>query len=139
PLCREAHPHPRRGPAPGVFHGAGRFARDPAPVRAGGGSGPPFFRRPGLDFLCGRGAPQDLWTRLETVSARTIGARVPLTSSWGTTETAPLATAAHFLLDRAGPIGVPAPGVEIKLGPGGASPATGVPGPNAPPGDWNAA
>jgi feruloyl-CoA synthase len=40
-----------------------------------------------------------------------------MTSSWGLTETSPLATAAHFPIDRAGVIGVPVPGVEIKLAP----------------------
>ena len=40
-----------------------------------------------------------------------------MTSSWGLTETSPLATAAHFPIDRAGVIGVPVPGVEIKLTP----------------------
>jgi feruloyl-CoA synthase len=52
------------------------------------------------------------------------------------TETAPLATAAHFLIDRAGPIGVPAPGVEIKLVPSGAKLEIRVRGPNVTPGYW---
>jgi feruloyl-CoA synthase len=80
--------------------------------------------------------PQDLWTRLEAVALRTTGERIPLTSSWGTTETAPLATAAHFLIDRAGPIGVPAPGVELKLVPNGAKLEIRVRGPNVTPGYW---
>ena len=42
-----------------------------------------------------------------------------MTSSWGTTETSPLATAAHFIIDRAGAIGVPVPGCELKLVPAG--------------------
>jgi len=98
-----------------------------------------FFAGLRMIFYAGAALPQDIWTRLETVSARTIGARVPLTSSWGTTETAPLATAAHFLLDRAGPIGVPAPGVEIKLVPGGAKLEIRVRGPNVTPGYWKRA
>jgi feruloyl-CoA synthase len=52
------------------------------------------------------------------------------------TETAPLATAAHFLIDRAGPIGVPVPGVEIKLVPSGAKLEIRVRGPNVTPGYW---
>ena len=40
-----------------------------------------------------------------------------MTSSWGLTETSPLATAAHFPIDRAGVIGVPVPGVQLKLTP----------------------
>ena len=95
-----------------------------------------FFKDLRMIFYAGAALPQDLWTRLEAVSARTIGTRVPLTSSWGTTETAPLATAAHFIIDRAGPIGVPAPGVEIKLVPSGAKLEIRVRGPNVTPGYW---
>jgi feruloyl-CoA synthase len=87
-------------------------------------------------FYAGAALPQDIWTRLEAVSVRTTGERIPLTSSWGTTETAPLATAAHFLIDRAGPIGVPAPGVELKLVPNGAKLEIRVRGPNVTPGYW---
>ena len=58
-----------------------------------------FFARLRLILYAGAALPQDLWTRLEEVSVRAIGQRVPLTSSWGTTETAPLATAAHFLIE----------------------------------------
>ena len=60
-----------------------------------------FFARLRLILYAGAALPQDLWTRLEEVSVRTIGQRVPLTSSWGTTETAPLATAAHFVIPGA--------------------------------------
>ena len=40
-----------------------------------------------------------------------------MTSAWGSTETAPLATAVHWHIDRAGVIGVPVPGCELKLVP----------------------
>jgi len=95
-----------------------------------------FFAELRFIFYAGAALPQDMWTRLEAVALRTVGERIPLTSSWGTTETAPLATAAHFLIDRAGPIGVPAPGVEIKLVPNGAKLEIRVRGPNVTPGYW---
>jgi feruloyl-CoA synthase len=95
-----------------------------------------FFAKLRLIFYAGAALPQDLWARLETVSARTIGARVAMTSSWGTTETAPLATAAHFTLERAGVVGVPAPGVEVKLVPSGGKLEIRVRGPNVTPGYW---
>src|SRR5260370_15519207 len=59
-----------------------------------------------------------------------------MTSSWGTTETAPLATAAHFVSDGAGPVGVPVQGVEIKLLPAGGKLELRVRGPNVTPGYW---
>jgi feruloyl-CoA synthase len=95
-----------------------------------------FFARLRLIFYAGAALPQDLWERLEAVSARVTGERVPMTSSWGMTETAPMATMAHFPIDRAGPIGVPAPGVEIKLVPNAAKLEVRVRGPNVTPGYW---
>lgn len=95
-----------------------------------------FFKNLRLIFYAGAALPQDLWTRLEAVSLRVTGERIPMTSSWGSTETAPLATAAHFHIDRAGVIGVPVPGVELKLVPSGAKMEVRVRGPNVTPGYW---
>jgi feruloyl-CoA synthase len=95
-----------------------------------------FFAQLRMIFYAGAALPQDLWERLEAVSVRTTGHRIPMSSSWGTTETAPLATAAHYLLDRAGNIGVPIPGVELKLVPGGDKLEIRVRGPNITPGYW---
>ncbi|MBV8753981.1 MAG: feruloyl-CoA synthase [Hyphomicrobiales bacterium] len=95
-----------------------------------------FFKRLRLIFYAGAALPQDLWERLEAVSLRTLGARVPMTSSWGTTETAPLAVASHFLIERAGNVGVPAPGCEVKLVPAGAKLEIRVRGANVTPGYW---
>jgi feruloyl-CoA synthase len=95
-----------------------------------------FFKRLRLIFYAGAALPQDLWERLEAVSLRTLGARVPMTSSWGTTETAPLALAAHYLIERAGSVGVPAPGCEVKLVSAGAKLEIRVRGANVTPGYW---
>jgi len=95
-----------------------------------------FFSRLRLIFYAAAALPQDIWTRLEATSARVTGERIPMTSSWGTTETAPLSAAAHFLIDRAGVIGVPAPGVELKLVPSEAKKEIRVRGPNVTPGYW---
>ncbi|TMK00960.1 MAG: feruloyl-CoA synthase [Alphaproteobacteria bacterium] len=103
--------------------------RDEALARA-------FFGKLRLIFYAGAALPQDLWERLEAVSERATGERVPMTSSWGTTETSPLATAAHFVIERAGPIGGPVPGVELKLVPAGDKLEVRVRGPNVMPGYW---
>ena len=76
-----------------------------------------FFERLELLFYAAAALPQDLWRRLEAVAIQERGEPVMMTSSWGLTETSPLATAAHFPIGRAGVIGVPVPGVEIKLAP----------------------
>jgi feruloyl-CoA synthase len=95
-----------------------------------------FFAQLRLIFYAGAALPQDLWQRLEALSLAVAGERIPMTSSWGMTETSPMATMAHFLIDRAGPIGVPAPGVEIKLVPAAAKLEIRVRGPNVTPGYW---
>jgi feruloyl-CoA synthase len=95
-----------------------------------------FFKQLRLIFYAGAALPQDLWERLEAVSLNATGERVPMTSSWGTTETSPLSTAAHFIIERAGAIGVPVPGVELKLVPSGGKLEVRVRGPNVTPGYW---
>jgi feruloyl-CoA synthase len=95
-----------------------------------------FFSDLRLIFYAAAALPQDLWTRLEALAVRTVGERIPMTSSWGGTETAPLSTSSHFLIDRAGVIGVPVPGVELKLVPTEAKIEVRVRGPNVMPGYW---
>jgi feruloyl-CoA synthase len=93
-----------------------------------------FFKRLQLIFYAGAALPQDLWERLEQVAIQATGKKVMMTSSWGSTETSPLATAAHFPLDKAGVIGIPCPGVTLKLLPNGDSYELRVKGPNVTPG-----
>ena len=76
-----------------------------------------FFRRLQLIFYAAAALPQDLWQRLEAVSILATGRKVPMTSSWGATETAPAVTSAHYPIDKAGVIGLPLPGVIIKMVP----------------------
>jgi feruloyl-CoA synthase len=95
-----------------------------------------FFAKLRLILYAGAALPDDLWQRLEAVAVRTTGERIPMTSSWGTTETAPLATAAHFPLERAGVVGIPVPGTELKLVPSGDKLEIRVRGPNVTPGYW---
>ncbi len=93
-----------------------------------------FFKDLQLIFYAGAALPQDLWERLEKVAIQATGKKVIMTSSWGSTETSPLATAAHFPLERAGVIGLPCPGVSMKMLPNGDSYELRVKGPNVTPG-----
>ena len=95
-----------------------------------------FFSRVRLLFYAGASLPQDMWERLEALALRITGTRIPMTSSWGTTETAPLATSAHYFLERAGNVGVPVPGCEVKLVPVGSKLEIRARGPNITPGYW---
>ena len=93
-----------------------------------------FFKNLQLIFYAGAALPQDLWERLENVAIQATGKKVVMTSSWGSTETSPLATAAHFTLEKAGVIGIPCPGVTLKMLPNGDSYELRVKGPNVTPG-----
>ncbi|MBV2264893.1 MAG: feruloyl-CoA synthase [Thauera sp.] len=95
-----------------------------------------FFRRLQVIMYAGAALPQHLWNELEALSEASVGARIPMVSSWGSTETAPLATDCHFQAVRAGVIGVPVPGTELKLVPSHGKLEVRVKGPNVFTGYW---
>lgn len=97
-----------------------------------------FLRQLRIVFYAAAALSQDLWDRLADLSIAHLGRRVPLTSGWGSTETAPLATTAHFPVDRADVIGLPVPGVEVKLAPVADKLELRVRGPNVTPGYYQA-
>ncbi len=97
-----------------------------------------FFSGVRVMFYAGAALPQNLWEALENMSIATVGHAVPIVSSWGSTETAPLATDCHFQAERSGNIGVPIPGTELKLLPCGDKLEVRVRGPNVTPGYWKA-
>jgi len=79
-----------------------------------------FFSRLRGIFYSGSALPQATWERLQTLATRVRGKPLWLTTSWGSTETAPSITMAHWWLDKAGVIGLPMPGLEVKFVPNGA-------------------
>ncbi|MBC7993710.1 MAG: feruloyl-CoA synthase [Rhizobacter sp.] len=78
-----------------------------------------IFSRLRLAFYAGAALPQASWDRLQAVAATVRDEPLWFTTSWGATETAPAVTSAHWQLDRAGVIGLPLPGVELKFVPNG--------------------
>jgi feruloyl-CoA synthase len=74
-----------------------------------------FFERLRVVFYAGAALPQATWDRLQALARRIRGREVWLTTSWGSTETSPAVTSAHWWLDRAGVIGLPMPGTELKF------------------------
>jgi feruloyl-CoA synthase len=95
-----------------------------------------FFRDLDALFYAAAALPQHLWEKLEALSVAATGRRVALLSAWGSTETAPCATQIHFPIERAGVIGLPVPGCEIKLAPVDGKLEIRVKGPNVTPGYW---
>ena len=96
-----------------------------------------FFAELDLVFYAAAALPDALWRRLEAVALQARGEKVPFVSAWGSTETSPLVTQVHFAIDRAGVIGLPAPGVSLKLAPVGDRHELRVRGPNVTPGYWS--
>ncbi|MCP5271982.1 MAG: feruloyl-CoA synthase [Burkholderiaceae bacterium] len=74
-----------------------------------------FFERLRVVFYAGAALPQATWDRLQALARRIRGSEVWLTTSWGSTETSPAITSAHWRLEKAGVIGLPLPGTELKF------------------------
>lgn len=91
-----------------------------------------------LIFYAGAALPGTIWDRLIDLSRRTTGRVMPLVAAWGSTETAPGATSCHFQAEAPGNIGVPLPGVTLKLVPNMGKLEVRVKGPNITPGYFRA-
>ena len=103
--------------------------RDPAFCRH-------FFSRLKFMFYAGAGISQSVWDALEELSIQACGERILMLSGLGSTETAPFALWSGKDARRAGQVGVPAPGVELKLVPWLDKLEARVRGPNITPGYW---
>jgi feruloyl-CoA synthase len=95
-----------------------------------------FFRRLGLMFYAGAGLSQPVWDAYRELAFETCGERIIMATGLGSTETAPMAIQTTWETDRAGTIGIPVPGVELKLVPQGGKLEARVRGPNVTPGYW---
>jgi len=97
-----------------------------------------LFRRVKAFMFAGAGLAQAVWDRLDRHAERSIGERIRVITGLGMTETAPSCTFAVGSDVKAGWIGLPAPGVEVKLVPLGDKTEIRFRGPNVMPGYWRA-
>ncbi len=95
-----------------------------------------FFRRLKLMMYAGAGMAQHTWRRLCEMAVETVGARILLATGLGSTETAPFALFCTEEQEAPGNVGVPAPGVTLKLAPVGDKLEARLKGPNVTPGYW---
>lgn len=95
-----------------------------------------FFRDLDVLFYAAAALPQNLWERLEALALQEKGGELAMLSAWGSTETSPLATQVHFWIERAGVIGLPVAGCELKLVPTAGKLEVRVRGPHVTPGYW---
>jgi len=95
-----------------------------------------FFSRLRILFYAAAGLSQQIWDDLAELSVETCGERILMLTGLGATETAPFALWVSKEVDRAGVVGIPAPGVELKLAPVGHKLEARVKGPSITPGYW---
>ena len=76
-----------------------------------------FFSRLRLACTAPGMLSDELRDRFREVAVRATGHAVPITGSWGETETGPAVTTTNFDYDDARCIGAPLPGAEVKLVP----------------------
>jgi feruloyl-CoA synthase len=78
-----------------------------------------FFKNLGLMAYGGARLPDDLYDRMQALAVRATGERIVFYTGWGSTETGPTATGTYWDTERVGLIGLPFPGVELKMVPCG--------------------
>ncbi|MDB5620900.1 AMP-binding protein [Tardiphaga sp.] len=76
-----------------------------------------FFRNLNVMGYGGARLPDDLYDRMQALAVRATGERIVFYTGWGSTETSPTSTGTYWDTERVGLIGLPFPGVELKMVP----------------------
>ena len=97
-----------------------------------------FFGRVKMLFFAGAGLSQPVWDKLDRMAELACGERIRMLTGLGMTETAPFSICANGAEVKSGYIGLPAPGMELKLVPTDGKLEVRYRGPNVTPGYWRA-
>ncbi len=95
-----------------------------------------FFSNLKMLFYGGAGMPQHVWNTWEKISMDTLGEMIVMATGFGCTESCPAALLAGEPDGFAGLLGVPVPGLELKLVPSGGKLEARYRGKNIFPGYW---
>jgi feruloyl-CoA synthase len=95
-----------------------------------------FFARLHAMFFSGAALSPFIWSSLDELSVRSTGARVPMLTGLGATETSPFFMSVNPLSSRSGHVGLPVPGNDAKLVPNNGKLEVRAKGPNVTPGYW---
>src|SRR5579862_1007369 len=141
-------------PLPGAIEATVRNLRDVGPtlylnvpkgfemllpyMRSDGALRERFFSRLKVMFYAGAGLAQHVRDEFQEIAVATTGERIIFISSLGSTETAPAAIACSWESEHAGNIGLPLPGMDLKLVPRDGKLEARMKGPNITPGYWRA-
>jgi feruloyl-CoA synthase len=74
-----------------------------------------FFSKLNLLAYGGARLPDDLYARMQALAVKYTGHRLVFYTGWGSTETAPTSTGTYWETERVGLIGLPFPGVQLKM------------------------
>ena len=96
--------------------------------------GASVFKRMDRLSYAGAAISQGTLEKLYRLTSSITGRRIPVMSGYGTTETAPTISTTHWATDQPGEIGLPAPGLQLKLIPVSDTYEVRVKGPNVTPG-----
>src|SRR3954468_2082769 len=92
------------------------------------------FKRMDRLSYAGAAISQATLEKLYRLTFAVTGRRIPVMSGYGTTETAPTISTTHWATEQPGEIGLPAPGLQLKLIPVSDTYEVRVKGPNVTPG-----
>ncbi|MEH2479470.1 feruloyl-CoA synthase [Nitrobacteraceae bacterium AZCC 2146] len=106
------------------------YLRDDAELRT------KFFSRLHAMFFSGAGLSPYVWDSLDELSVQATGARVPMLTGLGATETSPFFMCVTPFTSRSGHVGLPVPGNDAKLVPNNGKLEVRAKGPNITPGYW---
>jgi feruloyl-CoA synthase len=95
-----------------------------------------FFSRLHVMQYAGAGISQHVFDGLDRAAFEATGERIMMITGYGSTETAPFAFSTTWPVDRAGVVGLPCAGLEVKLVPNAEKLELRVRGPNVTPGYW---
>ena len=95
-----------------------------------------FFSRLQLIQYAGASLSQYVFDALDRTAKAELGQRIMIITGYGSTETAPFAFTTTWPVEQAGHIGLPAPGMTIKLVPNDGKMELRLKGPNVTPGYW---
>ena len=95
-----------------------------------------LFTRCRMFFYAGAALAQPIWDSLFESAEKEIGQRIVMTTGLGMTESSPFALFVTSPFVKAGDLGLPASGIELKLVPSGDKVEVRYRGPNITPGYW---
>lgn len=95
-----------------------------------------FFSRLKFIYYGGASLPVHIWDELDRMAVDSVGERIMITSGLGCTEAGPVPASANWDPQRVPLVGLPVPGVEIKIAPVQGKLEFRIKGPCVTPGYW---